>query len=372
MKTKIISILIILIFSSNLYAQVKEGPGLSVPNRLKSIVPYGTIEYAFGGNKEGWAVVDIIPRIGIKGQWAIDEQNDYYMFTIAELGLQLTKKNDFIDLSADPGNGIGKVNSALFARQGLIGIGSPYGRFSIGKQWGVHYTLAGAIDNMYIFGADAIGVYNAGTDGGVSGTGRADQAAKYELFKGNFFFGFQGQFRNITDNDQYFADAFAAASYYNIPGIIKFGLSYSKVFDGVEEPEPNQPMIDDEMLALLLDHQSKNFHFGVMAMIFNNHEKTNEGEFYKGWGVEYNLKFNFGKKKRWSVVNNVSYMTPESKLHSKFVMNRYALELARRFSKNTVIIAGLRYDNGIKTDGGRIDKLTYALGFYYNFNYPVP
>lgn len=372
MRSLIISALYILLISSSVFAQEKKSPKLTIPESLKSIVPYGTFEYAFGGNKNGWGVVDIIPRIGLKGQWAIDELEDYYVFSTAELGLHLTQRDDMIHISSDPGAGYGKVNTALFARQGYIGIGSPYGQFSIGKQWGVHYTLAGAIDNMYIFGGDAIGVYNAGTDGGISGTGRADQAAKYELFKGNFYFGLQAQFRNISENDKYFADAFSTAAYYNIPDIIKLGISYSKVLDGIREPLPNQPTIDDEMLAFLLDHQAENFHFGIMGMVFNNHEKSNDGIFFKGWGVEYNIKYNFGKNKRWAFVNNSSFMMPNDDQGLKYRLNTYSFELARRFSENAVIIAGFKYDNSTLNNGENQNLLTYALGFYYNFNYPVP
>jgi len=358
--------------STTAFTQEKKSPNLTIPESLKSIVPYGTFEYALGGNKLGWGVVDIIPRVGLKGQWAIDELEDYYVFSTAELGLQLTQRNDHIKISSDPGTGFGKVNSAVFARQGFIGIGSPYGRFSVGKQWGVHYTLAGAIDDMYIFGGDAIGVYNAGTDGGISGTGRADQAAKYELFKGNFYFGFQAQFRNISDNDKYFADAFSTAAYYEIPNIIKLGISYSKVMDGMLKPEPNQAAIDDEMLSVLIDHKDENFHFGIMGMVFNNHEKSNDGIFFKGWGVEYSLKYNFGTNKRWAFVNNSSIMIPNSDQNLKYILNTYSFELARRFSKNAAIIAGLKYDNSTLNNGEQKNILTYALGFYYNFNYPVP
>lgn len=372
MRSVVISVLLILFIGSSIFAQEKKSPKLTIPESLKSIVPYGTFEYALGGNKNGWGVVDIIPRVGLKGQWAIDESENYFVFTTAELGLQLAQRDDIIQISSDPGPGYGKVNSALFARLGFIGIGSPYGNFSVGKQWGVHYTLAGAIDNMYIFGGDAIGVYSAGTDGGISGTGRADQAAKYELFKGDFYFGFQAQFRDISDNDKYFADAYSTAAYYSIPNIIKLGVSYSKVLDGIIEPLPNQPTIDDEMFAILIDHQTENFHFGIMGMIFNNHEKTNDGIFYKGWGIEYNLKYNFGKEKKWAFVNNSSLMMPNDDQNLDFILNRYSFELARRFSKNAVIIAGLRYDNGTLSNGDKVDMLTYALGFYYNFNYPVP
>ena len=372
MKSTLYIILLLLFICPNVMGQEKKGPTKEIPKSLKSILPYGTFEYAFGANKKGWGVVDIIPRIGVEGRWAMDDWDGYYIFTKAELGLHLTSKENYIQLSSDPGIGYGKLNTALFARQGFIGVNTPYGLISIGKQWGVHYNLAGNIDNMYIFGGVAIGVYNAGTDGGLSGTGRADQAVKYEFYKDNFYIGIQGQFRNLTDNNKYFADAYSVATYYDIKKTVKLGVSYSKVLDGIANPSPKQPIIDDEMLSFLVDFNKNNLHFGIMGIFFNNHEKTNDSTFYNGWGIEYNLKYNFGKDKKWSFVNNTSIMFPYANQDMKYAVRVYSFELARRFSKNTVIIAGLRYDNGTLNSGDQLKEFTYALGFYYNFNYPVP
>ncbi len=338
---------------------------------LKSVTPYGTFEYAFGGNKNGTAVLEIIPRIGLKGKWYFDESDKYYFFTVAEVGLHLVNRDDFIKISADPGGGYSKINQTFYARQGLIGIGTPYGKISFGKQWGVHYKLAGNVDNMYMFGAFAIGVYNAGTDGGPSGTGRADQAIKYELEKANYYFGIQGQFREATSNDRPFADAISAATYYDFNGL-KIGFSYAKVFDGVDSVTHGEAKINDEMFAGFLGFDRKNVHFAIIGQIFNNHEYTDLKRFYRGYGIEYNLKINFGKEKRWSFVNNIAFMTPLKSEGLSYYSNWYAFELARRFSLNTVVFVGFKIDGSTMSDGSKSNMHTVATGFYYNFNYPVP
>jgi len=364
-------LLIIIVLSSIIaFAQQKDSTS-TFKNLLKSVTPYGTFEYALGANRLGTSVVEIIPRIGVKGKWNFDESDKYYFFTTAEVGLHLVSRNDFIEISADPGESYSKVNQTFYARQGFIGIGTPYGRISIGKQWGVHYTLAGNVDNMYMFGADAIGVYNARTDGGPSGTGRADQAIKYEYTKNNYYIGLQGQFRNVTSRDRKFADAFAAASSYDFDGI-KIGVSYAKVFDGVDSVTHGEAKINDEMLAGFFGIDKKNIHFAVIGMIFNNHEVTDLYRFYRGYGIEYNLKINFGKNKRWSFVNNVSFMAPMKSEGLSFFSNWYAFELARRFSLNTVLFVGFKIDGSTMSDGSKSNLHTGAVGFYYNFNYPVP
>ena len=342
-----------------------------IPDFLRSIEPYGTFEYALAGGKDDMNIVEIVPRIGLKGKWYFDNSDEYYFFTTAEVGLHLSRRNDLVTISADPGGSYATSESALYARLGFIGIGTPYGNISIGKQWGVHYNLAGNIDNMYMFGADAIGVYNGGTDGGPSGTGRADQVLKYEITLNNLWFGVQGQFRNSSVNTVYFADSYGAAVMYDFK-VVKLGMSYNKVLDGVVSPKFGEASIDDEYLAALVDFSRENFHFGVLAEVFKNHEKNDTSAFFNGWGVEYNLKYNFGKMKEWSFVNNSSILIPFDDEGMDYVLNRYSFELARRFSKNTVMFAGFRIDNSTLTDGNKSQLHHYAIGFYYNFNYPVP
>ena len=94
--------------------------------------------------------------------------------------------------------------------------------------------------------------------------------------------------------------------------------------------------------------------------------------FIKAGELEYYMKYNFGKNKNWSIVQNSSIMMPEESLNSKYIMNKYALEVARRFSQNTLIVVGVRFDNSVFVNGHREELLTLAFGFNYNFNYPVP
>jgi hypothetical protein len=232
------------------------------------------------------------------------------------------------------------------------------------------YELGGSIDDMYMGGGYAIGAFNAGTDGGVSGTGRADQAVKYEYMHKQFYIGAQGQFRNISENDQPFADAFGVTSSYNFK-FVKFGVSYNKVLDGIDDPRLGEAKIGDEFFSFLVDFKRENFHFGVMTEFFNNHEITNEGDFYNGWGIEYSLRYHFGKNKKWRVVNNSYIIMPNDK-DSDYMINRYTVNLAYRFNDNFATITGVTIDNSVNANGIKPKVHIIGIGFYYNFNYPIP
>ena len=371
-KYRILFIFIIFIYHHSFSQELKDSTQASkhkIIDALRSLEPYGTLEIAFGGSKNGWGVVDGVSRTGVTGEWKIDD--NYFIFMTAEIGVNLVRRNDFIDIVTDPGGSFGKENDVFFSRKGFIGLGSPYGNISLGKQWGVHYAIAGNVDNMYFFGGTAISVYNAGTDGGVSGTGRADNAVKYELFKNNFYIGVQGQFRNISINDQTFADTYGIASFYKLHHF-KIGVSYNKVLDGIEDPIKGEAKIDDENFSFLLDYSTPKFHFAIINNFFTNHEKTDEGTFYDGWSFEYNLKYNFGKEKEWSFVHNTAYMKPNSGQNTKFIKNRFDFEIVRRFSLNTLIASGYRFENSTFSNDSKNKLHTFYIGFYYNFNYPVP
>ena len=368
MKNLLYILLAFIFISVN--AQEKTDSTFIIPKALKSITPYGTIENVLSVSENGVYISDFIPRVGLKGDWSISDNNKYKMFTKVEFGLNLVRRDEYIKFSADPGIGTGHVSQTVFIRLGLIGVETPFGNISIGRQWGVNYTLAGNIDDMYMGGGYGIGVYNAGTDGGISGTGRADQVLKYEYFGKRFYFGAQSQFRNISVNDQFFSDSYGFASYYNF-GKVKFGASYNKVLDGVEAPTPTQAKVNDELVAGLIDFRTERFHFGIMPEYFVNHEKNNVDSFYTGYGLEYSVRYHFGKNKQWRIVQN-SYILLPTDENSKYMLNGYTFNLAYRYSANTAIIVGFSYDNSVNDDGSRPENHIVGIGFYYNFNYPVP
>ena len=367
---KLFTLILLSVFCSGLYAQNNTDTNFEIPKALKSVTPYGTIENVLSVSENGFYISDFIPRVGLKGDWSISEDNKYKMFTKIEFGLNLVRRDEYIKFSADPGIGAGHVSQTVFVRLGLIGISTPYGNISIGRQWGVNYTLSGSIDDMYLGGGYGIGVYSAGTDGGISGTGRADQVLKYEFISDKFYFGAQSQFRNISVNDQFFADSYGFASYYKI-GFLKLGASYNKVLDGVEYPTPTQAKINDELIAVLIDYRKENIHFGIMPELFTNHEKNNLDSFYTGYGFEYSFRYNFGKDKKWRIVQNTFLLLPSNN-NSKYMLNGYTFNLARRFSENTAVILGFTIDNSKNHDGSEIGNHILGIGFYYNFNYPVP
>ena len=112
-------------------------------------------------------------------------------------------------------------------RLGYVGVDfGKAGRVSVGKQWGVHYDVTSYTDAFNVFGAEASATFNAGTDGGVMGTGRADEALVYR----NRLFdlvdlGLQVQLRDL-DNGEVIDGYGASLQAAILPGL-ELGLTYT-------------------------------------------------------------------------------------------------------------------------------------------------
>ncbi|WP_237065203.1 porin [Microbulbifer guangxiensis] len=92
----------------------------------------------------------------------------------------------------------GDRDLSLFLRQGHgFAKHDCWGDFTVGKQWGIYYDVAEWTDWYEISGGLGSGAYSLGTDGGVTGTGRADSALtwrkRWDLFGGEFQLGLQYQ-----------------------------------------------------------------------------------------------------------------------------------------------------------------------------------
>ena len=114
-------------------------------------------------------------------------KGDWQALAKLEWGVQLSNTDNQIFVNHNGLTSTGPADEAIWLRQGFVGFEhDDYGRFTLGKQWGVSYDIGGVTDWFEIFGASAQGTYNFGTDGGFSGTGRAEQAFQYRVNYKNY------------------------------------------------------------------------------------------------------------------------------------------------------------------------------------------
>ena len=151
-----------------------------VETMITNIAFYGSLRARAFTDLEGETTFDdSTSRLGIRGQ--LDLGKDYEFLGRLEMGTNFVSDVTSIIIGGDPGTKEGSENVAIPLRLAFVGIEGPTGRATFGKQWAVYYDVAVFTDQAPFFGGSAAGAYAARTDGGISGTGRADQALQYRF-----------------------------------------------------------------------------------------------------------------------------------------------------------------------------------------------
>jgi predicted porin len=149
-----------------------------------------------------------------------------------EWRISLGQSDTSYNISENPDTGLAtfqtQTSQALSTRLGFVGLRyGKYGTLTLGKQWGVYYDVSSWTDIYPVFGAHGSSTYNAGTDGGRTGGGRADSALVYRVSLGALRVGLQAQFLDSTPR---VLDGFASSLVYRLGPSLKFGVAYSFSF----------------------------------------------------------------------------------------------------------------------------------------------
>ena len=97
-----------------------------------------------------------------------------------EWGVRAISSAQTLVIQGDQQAAPGDRQQSLFLRQGHgFAKHKKWGDFILGKQWSVYYDVTNITDWYNVSGGLASGTYALGTDGGASGTGRADSAVSW-------------------------------------------------------------------------------------------------------------------------------------------------------------------------------------------------
>ncbi|MEM1258017.1 MAG: porin [Bacteroidota bacterium] len=344
-----------------------------VEGLASDITPYGSIRIGFGFSERGEAgVSNNVPRVGIEFEHPIlnEEPDKFRVVSRIEFGLDLVSRDETIEFTPDPGQRFSQAGDAVFTRLGYIGLA--YGDFSFvfGKNNAVYYTYAASVaDKFLAFGGNALGVWNAGTDGGISGTGRANQSAMFTYEGKRFKVGVQGQMRNISDNSTTI-DTYGFGANYTLNDLT-LGVGYNKVVDGVTNPEPNQSVDGDESLIFTVSYAMDRFTAAASYAFMNKHEKIalDDGDFfYNADGMELYLKYVFSPSLKWHVASGFSYINPDSDQNlGDFDVKFGLLELAYMFKKSSYIFIVSKLEASQDREGNDSENSIYGLGIRFSF-----
>ncbi|WP_298754597.1 porin [uncultured Psychroserpens sp.] len=332
------------------------------------VTPYGSIRLGAGFAEEGEiGISNNSPRVGLTFSHRLsqNEADNFNIIGRVEFGLNLTSRDDTVEFAVDADEGIAQVGDAVFTRIGYAGIS--YKEFSIifGKNNSIYYSLAaGQVDNFLAFGGTGLGVWNI-SDGGVSGTGRANQVLQLNYKKEGLSLGAQAQVRDISVNSESI-DTYGFGANYKLNGFV-IGIAYNKVNDGVEDPEPNQAKDGDEAFITAASFEKNRFKVALSYGIFKNHHRTGD-MFYDSKGIEFYSRYKFSTNKRWHVAAGFSSLKPDSGQNLGDFDTKFGIfEVAYNFKKSSHIFVSTKQDQSKNSFDDRRNQSIYGIGIRFNF-----
>ncbi len=328
------------------------------------IAAYGSLRMATVVNTDG--VSDIrnnSSRIGLRGEKRLG--GSLTAFARLELGVNLVNNDRAIIESGEPGAPIGQGSQAFFSRLGYIGLGTPIGNVAWGKQWSPYYDVAAFTDQGQLFSGLASGAFNAGTDGGLAGTGRAERSVQYRERFGLVSVGLQVQNRATSPNDRKWLDTWGGSVVVGGAQGFSGAAAYNEVRDGVENPNPNQTQLGDKAGIFGARYRRGGFYGAVMYSILKQHEVDDLGRRYDGQGFEAAFVADLTDKTWIEVIFN--NLQPESDHPGDFRLRFLATNVVYQFGGASRVFAGVKFDGGKTSAGASRPAAVFAGGLRYNF-----
>jgi outer membrane protein N len=341
----------------------QHGPASDLPS-AGPIDAYGSLRIASAVNTDGTGEIrNNGSRLGLRGEKLFG--GEFTAFARVEVGVNLVNNDRAILETGDPGNAIGQGNQAFTSRLGFLGLGTPYGNVSWGKQWSAYYDVAEFTDQFQIFSGSAAGAYPAGTDGGIAGTGRAERAFQYRESKGLFSVALQAQSRNTSPNDRGWADTWGASVIVGNHEGFSVGAGYNEVRDGVENPNPNQSQLGDKAAVFGARYRYAGWYGAVTFALTEQHEVDDLGRRFdgKGWELAFIRDFT---DRLWLEVG-FNNLEPDSDHPGDYRVRFGVSNIIYRFGEASRFFGGVKIEGSRTSAGEKRPKTVFAGGLRYNF-----
>jgi len=318
-------------------------------------------------------------RFGADGRWRYAPQK--WLFGRVEAGI-----NVLDEVSKILGGGGASSESAsgdsIFTRLLYVGVETPNTMLVYGKNWSTYYQVSGFTDRFDVGGANASGTFNAGTDGGASGTGRADNvfqtrwladvySGKWRLKPSMVNLQIQHGEPIPRVDGAHYGTAVGVSGIVNLINDISVGVAVNHA-DVINQKDENiiNAGIDgnDQAIVLGIRWFNENWYLSTVVADLRNHETTGEGTYFDGVGWEGYGRYNL-MEKLW-LVSGWNYLAPHSdqkqagdyQIKYGVLGLRYAFN--EDFSRLVYLVAQL--DDSATEDGTEIGNI-YTLGFRWDF-----
>jgi predicted porin len=306
-------------------------------------------------------------RAGVRAEWEF--KPEWSLYGRAEFGFDVVES--FSSRAQRFGDG-GLETRLLFA-------GIDHDNFTLvyGQNWSAYYQIAGITDRFAIYGGSASGIYNAGTVGQATGTGRAGdvlQARVYvddEKWLGNFKpFNLNMQVQRSqpiprVDGESY-DFGIGASAWLETQTEFGIGLAYNRSrIENIQKPAIIDAGIDGDAIAAAVSTKAFGDRWFVSAVYsdLRNIETTELGEYFNGYGLEVYAQWEVVED--WWVIGGVNALDAvddspsigEYRVRYTVVGGRYSFDSFKR-----MVYVEYRINEGRLTDGTFLeDEITVGV-----------
>jgi predicted porin len=357
--------------------QVEDASGsFGGPGSYEAYTRFGTQTAVTGGDAQ---VEDASSRLGFRYEFG----GPVRLFAGAEWAVNLTgRRSDFNAGNATSGNFVqleAFSDELLSNRLGYVGVDfGDFGRLTLGKQWGVHYDVTSYTDAFNVFGANASATFVAGTDGGLTGTGRADSALSYRntLF-GKLDLGLQVQMRGAAGGGV--IDGFGGSLQAHVLPGLTVGATYSRArYAEAIKDQVRGLRGDGEFGAVGVRYEADRLSLsGVYARqrngdlarlpVFNGPVLVYIHESFDASGIELFGRYQLGRVGLLGGYLNYRPDLREDSLINPAAETQYVVTgVDYAANRNALLFAEYRFSQGVGFSGEPGDDV-FALGFKYWF-----
>lgn len=343
--------------------QVPEGPQDDLP-QARAIDGYGSLRVAVATDFEGSREVrNNSSRLGLRGAKRLTDGIE--AFGRVEVGINLVATDRVILSGGDPGAPIGQGSQAVFSRLGFVGLDTNIGSLAWGKQWSAYYDVAEFTDQFPFWSGAAAGAFAAGTDGGIAGTGRAEQALQYREARGPVSVALQMQSRASSPGDRSWIDVWGASGVVGKAQGLSLGAAYNEVRDGVASPNPNQPQLGDKAAIFGLRYRGDRFYAATTLSISEQHEVDDLRRRFDSKGFELALRYR-ATDSLW-LEAGYNDLRPDSDHPGDFRIRFGVGYVVYNFGAGSRLFAGFKLEDSRNSDGSERSNSAFATGLNYTF-----
>ena len=339
---------------------------------------YGSIRLRYRSTEDGSLLGDAGSRLGLEGEYRTSDES--WVYARVEAGFNLLDELDTL-LSPGGGAGEGQQGDSFFPRLYTVGIDTPVIVASYGKSWSTYYKISNFTDRFDSAGSSAVGTFNANTDGGSTGTGRADnvfqtlalidfmrEGSRINPFNLNIQFQSSQPIPGVEGVDYQYA--FGLSAVVDSRDDYTLGIAYNRAFiDDVDNAAVQAAGIEGDAEAILVGARwfDEKRYIGFTAARLLNHEATDLGTYFNGWGSELYARYRLIKG--YWLVAGYNWLTPDEdqvqagqyELLYGIVGLRYSID-----EFNRLAYAEMRLDSTTTESGENLGNI-FTIGIRWDF-----